>query len=83
MRKRNYIVSFCLIQMRPYIRSDPAGTASIRHEYFPLTYKAPAYASGYWTRPYFRCDGHVDAWVITYVTPFFGYRSTRRKLEFK
>ena len=69
--------------MRFYIRSDPKGTSTIRHEYFLLVYRAPQYTSGYWTRPHFRCDGQVDAWVITYVIPFFGLDSLKTKLEFK
>ncbi|KAL8589311.1 hypothetical protein ACOMHN_052314 [Nucella lapillus] len=72
-----------MYKMRPYIRSNPNGTSSIRHEHFPLQYRAPTYESGYWTRPHFRCDGQVDAWVITYITPFFGLDTFKRKLEFK
>lgn len=70
-------------QMKAWIRSDPKGTSSIKHEHYPLRYKAPEYASGHWTRPHFRCDGKVDAWVITYAIPFFGLDSTKRKTEFK
>ncbi|XP_005102873.2 uncharacterized protein LOC101862881 [Aplysia californica] len=70
-------------KIRPYIRSNPAGTSSIRHEYFPVTYRAAPYETGFWTRPHFRCDGHVDAWVMTYVTPFFGLDSLRKRLEFR
>nr|KAG5707185.1 hypothetical protein BaRGS_017869 [Batillaria attramentaria] len=70
-------------KMRSYIRSNPQGTSSIRHEHFPLIYKAPEYSAGYWTRPRFKCDGMVDAWVVTYVTPFFGLDKLKLKLEFK
>ncbi|KAK7115191.1 uncharacterized protein [Littorina saxatilis] len=70
-------------KMRPMIRSDPNGTSSIRHEYFPMRYKAPTYQAGYWTRPHFRCDGKVDAWVMTYLSPFFGLDTFKRKLVFR
>ena len=38
---------------------------------------------GYWTRPYFDCNGFVKKWVSTYAAPFFGWDSLRSKLEFK
>jgi hypothetical protein len=38
---------------------------------------------GYWTRPYFDCNGFVKKWVTTYAAPFFGWDSLRTKLEFK
>ncbi|XP_059141672.1 uncharacterized protein LOC131929461, partial [Physella acuta] len=69
-------------KMRPYVRANPQGTSSKRHENFPLTYRAAPYELGHWTRPHFRCDGRVDAWVITYVSPFFGLDSVGSKLEF-
>ncbi|XP_048254912.1 uncharacterized protein LOC124137543 [Haliotis rufescens] len=70
-------------KMRSLVRSDPAGTSTVRHEYFPLRYKAPAYTDGTWGRPTFKCDGRVDEWVMTYVVPFFGFDQLRRKLLFK
>jgi hypothetical protein len=72
--------------MRPYIRSDVNGTSSIRHEDLPISYKAPGYKDGFWTRPHFRCDSMVDAWVVTYVAPFFGWSSRtvrKKRLQFK
>ncbi|XP_012940541.1 uncharacterized protein LOC101864077 [Aplysia californica] len=68
---------------RTFVRSDPEGTSSIRHEYFPIVYKAAPYELGFWTRPFFRCDGNVDTWVMTYVAPFFGLDGLRTKLEFR
>jgi len=38
---------------------------------------------GYWTAPYFDCNGKVKDWVITYASPFFGWDSLKVKLEFK
>ncbi len=38
---------------------------------------------GYWTRPFFDCNGFVKKWVATYAAPFFGWDSLRTKLEFK
>ena len=70
-------------QLKAWIRSDPKGTSSIKHDHYPLKYKAPEYASGHWTRPHFRCDGKVDAWVITYAVPFFGLDSTQKTTKFK
>lgn len=70
-------------KLRPYVRSNPSGTSSVKHEFFPITYKAAPYAMGFWTNPHFRCDGKVDTWVMTYVSPFFGLDSLRTKLEFR
>nr|KAG5708854.1 hypothetical protein BaRGS_009263 [Batillaria attramentaria] len=28
--------------------------------------------TNYWTVPYYKCDGRVDEWVMTYAAPFFG-----------
>jgi hypothetical protein len=38
---------------------------------------------GYWTVPYFDCNGKVKKWLITYASPFFGWDSLKDKLEFK
>ncbi|KAK7114273.1 uncharacterized protein [Littorina saxatilis] len=76
-------VGLKVYKMKAWIRSDSKGTSSIKHEHYPLRYRAPEYTSGHWTRPHFRCDGKVDAWVITYVTPFFGLDKFKRKLEFR
>lgn len=70
-------------KMQAYIRADTQGSGSIKHEHYPLRYQAPHYESGHWTRPHFRCDGKVDAWVITYVVPFFGLDTHKRRLKFK
>ncbi|CAG5117529.1 unnamed protein product, partial [Candidula unifasciata] len=70
-------------KIRAHIRSDPNGTSSVRHEYYPLTYRAASYEQGFWTKPHFRCDGNVDTWVMTYVSPFFGMDRLRKRLEFR
>ncbi|KAK7500149.1 hypothetical protein BaRGS_00008696 [Batillaria attramentaria] len=36
-----------------------------------LEYKAEL-RTNYWTVPYYKCDGRVDEWVMTYAAPFFG-----------
>ncbi|XP_041376152.1 uncharacterized protein LOC121388737 [Gigantopelta aegis] len=70
-------------KMRPMVRSNPEGASSVQFEYFPMSYKAPAYKDGFWTRPTFKCDGRVDEWILTYVVPFFGLDGLRKKIQFK
>ncbi|GFN94729.1 hypothetical protein PoB_002123500 [Plakobranchus ocellatus] len=70
-------------KLRAYVRSNPKGTSAVRHEFFPIIYRAAPYEVGFWTKPHFRCDGKVDAWVMTYVSPFFGLDSLRTRLEFR
>lgn len=68
---------------KPMIRSSPNSTSSIRFEHYPITYKAPSYEEGEWTRPEFRCDGYINDWVSTYSVPFFGLNSIKSQIEFK
>eukprot|EP00108_Taenia_solium_P005168 TsM_000329100 transcript=TsM_000329100 gene=TsM_000329100 len=70
------------ITTKPYIRSNINGTQIQRYFNFPLFYRVPRYEEGYWTEPYYVCDGFFNGWVITYATPFFGYLSNRRTLDF-
>ena len=63
------------------VRLDVNGTSVFKVR--GMSYKAPPVDKGFWTHPYFRCDGMVDRWVITYVAPFFGYDATKSKLQFK
>ncbi|CAL1537135.1 unnamed protein product, partial [Lymnaea stagnalis] len=70
-------------KLRAYLRSDIEGTSTSRHENFPLIYRAATYELGFWTSPHFRCDGKVDQWVMTYVSPFFGVDSMGTKLVFR
>jgi hypothetical protein len=47
-----------------------------------MRYKAPAYYDGQWSNPYFRCDGMVDNWIMTYSTPFFTKNYISNRIEF-
>ena len=38
----------------------------------PLRYRAAGLRGGHWTAPFFKCDGRLDDWVVTYAAPFFG-----------
>ena len=59
-------------------------TLRFQHEFDII---APSYDdlffTGWWSEPYFDCDGYVDEWVITYSVPFFGFNSIGSALEFK
>ncbi|GAB1600779.1 uncharacterized protein LOC106878076 [Argonauta hians] len=57
--------------IKAFVRSDIKGTSRKRFEYANLIYKAPTFKSGQWSGPTYRCDGRIDKWVVTYVTPFF------------
>ncbi len=46
-------------------------------------FRAASIKHGYWTAPYFDCNGLVPKWLITYAAPFFGWDSLRVNLEFK
>lgn len=65
------------------IRSDLAGTSLKKFEMYPQYYQAPKEQDGWWSPPYFDCDGYVNDWVITYAVPFFGLNTIRSALEFK
>ncbi|OWF54531.1 uncharacterized protein LOC110443474 [Mizuhopecten yessoensis] len=69
-------------KMRPMVRRDRKGSSSVKFEYFPIMYRASDYADGNWIGPTFKCDGNIDAWVITYVTPFFKIEHSTKKLQF-
>ncbi|KAK3085703.1 hypothetical protein FSP39_007558 [Pinctada imbricata] len=70
-------------RMKSLVRSDINGTSAVKFEYYPMGYKAPHVGQGIWTRPYFRCDGRVNRWVITYAVPFIGMDNLRTSLKFK
>ncbi|KAL3881426.1 hypothetical protein ACJMK2_027869 [Sinanodonta woodiana] len=65
------------------LRSGPNITSLIRFEHYPITYRAPRYEDGEWSRPYFRCDDMGMDWVVTYYIPFFGMDSLKSNIEFK
>ena len=46
-------------------------------------YRAANLTQGHWTAPYFDCDGLVKKWLVSYVSPFFGWNSLRNRIEFK
>ncbi|KAG5449991.1 hypothetical protein CSKR_101219 [Clonorchis sinensis] len=70
------------ITTKPHIRSDVNGTQIQRYFNFPIYYRVPHYEDGYWTHPYFDCDGMVKDWLITYAAPFFGVLGEERALRF-
>ena len=65
------------------IRSDLNGTSNVNFLLFPMYYQAPREEDGFWSAPYFDCDGYVNDWVITYSVPFFGLNSVGSAIEFK
>ncbi|EEB13934.1 conserved hypothetical protein [Pediculus humanus corporis] len=65
------------------IRQNETGENQIKYEHYPTSYRAANLDHGYWTSPYFDCDGKVPKWVITYAAPFFGWNSLKADLEFK
>lgn len=68
--------------IRSMMRSDINGSSSVRHEHFPVTYRAPTIEQGLWMPPVFKCDDRVDTWVMTYVVPFFRGIKISRKVQF-
>ncbi|XP_063243657.1 uncharacterized protein LOC134542961 [Bacillus rossius redtenbacheri] len=69
--------------MKIKIRFNETGETMKKYEHYPNFYRAANLDHGYWTRPYFDCDGKVKKWLITYAAPFFGWDSLKVKLEFK
>lgn len=68
---------------KPMIRSDLQGSSLRKFELYPLYYRAPNETDGWWSAPYFDCDGYVNEWIITYSIPFFGLNSIGSAIEFK
>ena len=68
---------------KPMIRSDVNGTSLVKFELFPLYFRAPKEEHGFWSAPYFDCDGYVNDWIMTYSVPFFGLNSVSSDIEFK
>lgn len=54
-----------------------------KFEYYPTFYKAANLDHGYWSAPYYDCNGPAKDWFIRYAVPFFGWDSLKVKLEFK
>ncbi|ELU11322.1 hypothetical protein CAPTEDRAFT_161811 [Capitella teleta] len=68
---------------KPLIRSDLGGTSLKKFELYPLYYRAPSEKDGWWSAPYFDCNGYVNDWIISYSVPFFGQNSIGSAIEFK
>ncbi len=68
---------------RPKVRTDLKGTSLKKFQFYPIGVQVPKESDGYWTEPYFKCDGYVNEWVVTYSIPFFGKRSIRSQPKFK
>lgn len=69
--------------MKMKIRHNETGEYLQQYEHYPNFYRAANLNHGYWSPPYFDCDGHVKLWLVTYAVPFFGWDSLKVKLEFK
>lgn len=65
------------------IRFNETGEYIKKYEHYPTFYRAATLTDGFWTQPYYDCDGKVPMWLIAYAVPFFGWDSLRAKLEFK
>lgn len=65
------------------IRFNETGETTRKYEHYPNFYRAAKLDHGYWTTPYFDCNGKVPMWKIKYGVPFFGWDSLKAKLEFK
>ncbi len=68
---------------RPRVRTDLNGTSVKKFQFFPIRVQVPKETDGYWTEPYFKCDGFVNEWIVTYSIPFFGKTSIRSRPKFK
>ena len=68
---------------KPMVRSNLKGDSLNKFEMYPMYYRAPNETDGWWSAPYFDCDGYVNDWVITYSVPFFGLNSIGSAIEFK
>lgn len=64
-------------------RFNETGEFGIKHDQYPVVYRASDLNSGHWTTPFFDCHGFVKRWLLTYAVPFFGWDNLRVKLEFK
>lgn len=65
------------------MRNALIGNQLKRFQRYPVYYRAANIKDGYWTSPYYDCDGPLKQWVLTYAVPYFGWDSLKVKLEFK
>jgi len=84
-RWSNYYEPLEKFWLKMYFRSEERGDNIYlrRYEHFPEYYRAASLDHGLWTAPYFDCNGLVKMWKITYASPFFGWDSLRKRIEFK
>ncbi|CAB0033910.1 unnamed protein product [Trichogramma brassicae] len=69
--------------LKMMVRYNETGESLKKYEHYPTFYRAANLNDGYWTVPYFDCNGKVKKWLITYASPFFGWDNIKDKLEFK
>ncbi|XP_014218374.1 uncharacterized protein LOC106646764 [Copidosoma floridanum] len=69
--------------LKMMVRYNETGESLKKYEQYPTYYRAANLNHGYWTVPYFDCNGKVKKWLITYASPFFGWDKLKNKLEFK
>ncbi|CAG7835947.1 unnamed protein product [Allacma fusca] len=69
--------------LKIHLRNNETGSFLRKFEQYPTSYSAANTHHGYWTDPYFDCEGPVKKWFITYASPFFGPDSLRAGIEFK
>lgn len=84
--KQRYLANFDSLEkfyLKMKIRYNETGEYLKKYEHYPTFYRAAKLEDGYWTQPYFDCNGKVPKWFITYAIPFFGWDSLKAKLEFK
>ncbi|CAG0883266.1 unnamed protein product [Darwinula stevensoni] len=65
-----------------HIRSNSSGQYVRKYERYPMSFRAPKLEHGWWSTPFFDCDGFHQQWVVMYAAPFFGWDSLRNKLKF-
>ncbi|XP_060526856.1 uncharacterized protein LOC132702314 [Cylas formicarius] len=65
------------------VRFNETGETTRKFEHYPNYYYGAKLDHGYWSSPYYDCDGKVPKWHVMYAAPFFGWDSLQVKLEFK
>lgn len=69
--------------MKIKLRFNTTGLHQRKFEHYPNFYRAANMDHGYWTSPYYDCNGKQPMWKVKYAVPFFGWDSSKVKLEFK
>lgn len=65
------------------IRFNSSGLNSIRYDRYPLQYRSAQLEHGYWTAPFYDCNGLHNTWLISYASPFFGWDKLKLRIEFR